>query len=177
MQHHLTSVQRALTHLGIAFGASVAATGANADAAGQDWKGYSAVGCLAQSDGANVRRSASGDSALANMGTSTVSVFCPVVRDVSAGGPNRVSAVAVRVRNRHATQALRCDFSARDINGATFAIRTASAPPGAGYMTLQLGPVNASNWGSYVLICQIPGRNPADNLVSYVVNYRVDEAD
>lgn len=174
MQRHLTFTQRALTHLGIALGASVVATGANA---AQDWKGYSAVGCLAQSDGANVRRSASGDSALANMGTSTVSVFCPVVRDVSAGGPNRVSAVAVRVRNRHATLALRCDFSARDINGATFAVRTASAPPGAGYMTLQLGPVNTSNWGSFVLICQIPGRNPADNLASYLVNYRVDEAD
>lgn len=177
MQRHLTSIQRALTHLGIALGASVAATGVHADAAGQDWKGYSAVGCLSTNDSANVRRSAGGDSAIANMGTSTISVFCPVVRDVSAGGPNRVSAVAVRVRNRHATLALRCDFSARDIDGKTFAVRTASAKPGAGYVTLQLGPVNASNWGSYVLICQIPGRNPADNLESYVVNYRVDEAE
>jgi hypothetical protein len=176
MQRHLTHVQRVLTHLGIALGASVAATGANADAAGQDWKGYSAVGCLATSDGANVRRSSAGDSAISNMGTSTISVFCPVVRDVSAGGPNRVSAVAVRVRNRHATQSLRCDFSVRDINGRTFAVDTASAPPGADYRVLQLGPLNASNWGSYVLICQIPGRNPADNFPSYIVNYRVDEA-
>ena len=52
---------------------------------------------------------------------------------------------------------------------------TRSAPAPFGDTFLQLGPVNANNWGSYVLSCELPGRNAADGLQSYIVNYRVDE--
>ena len=69
-----------------AVAASVSFSPAHADVAGQDWKGYAGVNCLSSNDSANVRRSAVNQIAFANHGTSTITVFCPVVRDVSAGG-------------------------------------------------------------------------------------------
>jgi hypothetical protein len=160
--------------LGAAALGALLAGNAHADAAGQDWKGYPGVNCLSQNDSDSVRRSAVAQTAFANMGTSAITVFCPVVRDVSAGGDNRVAAVAVRFRNRNSTAAGRCEFSSHDISGAKIDSKSAAAP--FGETTLELGPVNAHNWGSYVLSCQIPGRDRSTGLVSYIVNYRVDES-
>jgi hypothetical protein len=165
----LRAIGRACGALALCGAASIA----QADAAGQDWKGYAGVNCLAQSNNDPIRRSAVAQTAFANTGTSTITVFCPVVRDVASGGDNRVSAVAVRFRNRNSAVAGRCEFSSHDINGAKIDSKSAVAP--FGETTLQLGPVNAHNWGSYVLSCQIPGRDAATNLQSYIVNYRVDE--
>lgn len=148
-------------------------TPAHADVTGQDWKGYAGVNCLSQTNTQAVRRSAVNQAALANTGTSTVTVFCPVVRDVSAGGDLRVAAVAVRVRNRNSAVAGRCEFSSHDIAGLKIDSKSAVAP--FGETTLQLGPVDAGTWGSYVLSCQLPGRDAATGLQSYIVNYRVDE--
>ena len=147
---------------------------AHADADNQDWKGYAGVNCMAQSNNDSIRRSAVNQAAFANTGTSTITVFCPVVRDVAEGGDNRVSAVAVRFRNRNSAMTGRCEFSSHDINGLKIDSKSAVAP--FGETTLKLGPVNAHNWGSYVLSCQVPGRDAATNLQSYIVNYRVDEA-
>jgi hypothetical protein len=74
----------ALTAMALAAAASI--NPAHADVAGQDWKGYSGVNCLPQSNNDAIRRSAVNQSAFANTGTSTITVFCPVVRDESAGG-------------------------------------------------------------------------------------------
>lgn len=154
--------------------ATAAAVGpAHADVAGQDWKGYAGVNCLPQSPNDAIRRSAINQTAMANTGTSTITVFCPVVRDESAGGDNRVSAVALRFRNRNAGVSGRCEFASFNIDGLQIDAKSAVAP--FGETTLQLGPVNAHNWGSYVISCQVPGRDPATGLQSYIVNYRVDE--
>lgn len=157
----------------VAFAAAALISPAHADVAGQDWKGYAGVNCLPQSNNDAIRRSAIGQPALANAGTSAISVFCPVVRDESAGGDNRVTAVAVRFRNRNSTVSGSCEFSSFDQSGTKIDSKSAAAP--FGETTLQLGPLNAHNWGTYVLACQLPGRDPATNLQSYIVNYRVDE--
>ena len=161
--------------LGAAFVAGAASIGSTqaADPDGQDWKGYAGVNCLPQSNNDPVRRSAINQAAFANTGTSTLTVFCPVVRDEREGGDNRVAAVAVRFRNRNAAVAGRCEFSSHDINGMRIDSRSAVAP--FGETTLSMGPIDANNWGSYVLSCQLPGRDRATNLQSYIVNYRVDE--
>ena len=157
--------------LAIASAASIGT--AHADAPGQDWKGYAGVNCMAQSNTDPIRRSAVNQTAFANTGTSTITVFCPVVRDEAEGGDNRVSAVAVRFRNRNSAVTGRCEFSSHDISGLKIDSKSAVAP--FGETTLKLGPVNAHNFGSYVLSCQVPGRDAATNLQSYIVNYRVDE--
>ena len=84
-----------------------------------------------------------------------------------------MTAVAVRFRNRNSKVDGRCEFSSRDINGMTHDTKSVVAPFGEN--TLTMGPVNASNWGSYVLSCQLPGVDAATGLPSYIVNYRVDE--
>lgn len=165
-------IGRAAGALALAGAASIGP--AHGYSATQDWKGYAGVNCMGQTHNAAVRRSAVNQAALANTGTSTITVFCPVVRDVAEGGNNRVSAVAVRFRNRNATVNGRCEFSSHNINGIKIDSKSAVAP--FGETTLQLGPVDAHRWGSYVLTCQVPGRDPATNLQSYIVNYRVDEA-
>jgi hypothetical protein len=160
--------------LNLAVLATVTSIGpAQADVAGQDWKGYAGVNCMSSDNTAAIRRSAVLQTALANTGTSTITVFCPVVRDESVGGTNRVAAVAVRFRNRNASVTGRCEFSSHDQSGTKIASKSAAAP--FGETTLQLGPLNAHNWGSYVLSCQLPGRDPSTGLQSYIVNYRVDE--
>jgi hypothetical protein len=160
--------------LNLAVLATVTSIGpAQADVAGQDWKGYAGVNCMSSDNTAAIRRSAVLQTALANTGTSTITVFCPVVRDESVGGTNRVAAVAVRFRNRNASVMGRCEFSSHDQSGTKIASKSAAAP--FGETTLQLGPLNAHNWGSYVLSCQLPGRDPSTGLQSYIVNYRVDE--
>jgi hypothetical protein len=143
-----------------------------ADTPGRDWKGYAGVNCLPASPNHDIRRSAIGQIGFANHGTGTITVFCPVVRDVAEGGENRVAAVAVRMRNRSSVDG-RCEFSSRDINGMTHDTKSVVFPPGEFVKTM--GPINASNWGSYVLSCQLPGLHPTTKLPSYIVNYRVDE--
>ena len=160
-----------ITALPIALLAAVAPIG-TAHAV-QDWKGYAGVNCMSQDNTAPIRRSAVLQTALANTGTSTITVFCPVVRDEPVGGDNKVAAVAVRVRNRNSTVTGSCEFSSHDITGTR--IDSKSAPAPFGETTLQLGPVNAHNWGSYVLTCQLPGRDVASGLQSYIVNYRIEE--
>lgn len=143
-----------------------------AHAAG-DWKGYAGVNCLSQDDAASVRRSAVNQTALANTGTSAVTVFCPIVRDVEGKGEGRVIAVAVRFRNRNPGVSGSCEFSSHDQSGYKIATQTLPAP--FGEPTLSFGPMAAESWGSYVLTCLLPGRDPTSGLQSYIVNYRVDE--
>jgi hypothetical protein len=167
----IESLARACTLAAIAAAASIGA--ARAEEPGHDWKGYPGVNCIGQNQNDPLRRSAVAQTAISNTGTSPVTVFCPVVRDESAGGQTRIHEVAVRFRNRNSTASGRCELSSHDINGSKIATQTLVAP--FGETTLRFGPMNASNWGSYVLQCQIPGRDPATSLQSYVVNYRVDE--
>lgn len=168
--------------LGIVLSAAAAASAglfSAAPAAASDWKGYAGVNCLSQNNTDAVRRSAVGQPALANSGTSTLTVYCPVVRDVEVGGDNRVKAVAVRVRNRHSTGNITCEFSSFNQDGVKIDTKTGVLPPDPVDHDVEddirLGPLNAHNWGSYVLLCQLPGRHATNNLQSYLINYRVDE--
>jgi len=152
----------------------VALTAMAPAAQASDWKGYNGVGCLPTSENSDIRRSAAGVPSIANDGTTATTVYCPVVRDVSEGGKDRVAVVAVRFRNRNASSNGTCLFKSYDINGKLVDSNTANAPYGE--TVLQLGPVNANNWGSYVLQCQIPGKDAKTGLSSYLINYRVDES-
>lgn len=157
-----------------ALAAISAASAAHAGGApGRDWKGYAGVNCLPQSSNDPVRRSAVNQSALANTGTTSITVFCPIVRDEPVGGPARLAEVKLLMRNRHATVSGACELSAHDIDGFKTATQTAVVPPGGGLVVF--GPMNTTNWGSYALQCSLPGRDPATGLQSYIVNYRVDE--
>jgi hypothetical protein len=176
----MTSIHK--LRLNAAFAATLATMGIlvpTTASAATDWKGYSGLGCLSQNDSENVRRSAVNQPALANMGASTTTVYCPVVRDVAEGGPGKVAAVAVRVRNRHPTQLIRCEFGSHDQAGVKIDSQTGSAP--SGEHTIQLGPLDTHNWGHFSLLCQLPGESPENNLglpvglPSYIINYRVEE--
>ena len=161
--------------LGLATLASAVAFGpARADVDGQDWKGYPAVNCLSSSDNANILRSAKGQVGFGNQGPGTITVFCPVVRDVSEAGENRVTRVRVHFRNRNAKVDGRCEFSSRDSAGGTVDTKAVVAPFGEHELTIE-GPIAASAWGSYVLSCQLPGLDGDSGLPSYIVSYRVDE--
>lgn len=156
---------------------STVVTGAHADAPGQDWKGYAGVSCLPSSENADIRRGVSGSGpAFANMGARTTTAYCPIVRDVSEGGPNRLELVRVRVRDRHPQFNVRCQLRSHSINGTVVDFDETSTV-GTGIQTLSMGPLDANNWGSYTLICSLPGRGeqPDQHLPSYIINYRVDE--
>jgi hypothetical protein len=153
---------------------STVVTGAHAD----DWKGYAGVSCLPSSENADIRRSVSGlRPAFANMGARTTAALCPIVRDVSEGGPNRLELVRVRVRDRHPQFNVRCVLRSHSIDGAVVDLDEDSTV-GTGIQTLSMGPLDANNWGSYTLICSLPGRGeqPNQHLSSYIINYRVDES-
>ena len=167
INQRIRALCRASSALALAGAASIGAHAAT------DWKGYAGVNCMAQSNSDPMRRSAVNQTAFANTSTGLVTVFCPVVRDVWEGGDNRVSAVAVRFRNRNSAVTGRCEFSSHDQSGYKIATQTLAAP--FGETTLNFGPMAAESWGSYVLTCLLPGRDPASGLQSYIVNYRVDE--
>jgi hypothetical protein len=80
----------------------------------------------------------------------------------------------VHFRNRHATARGSCEFSVHDIDGFKVATKTVDAPPNMS-STLSFGSFDTTNWGSYVLQCLLPGRDPSTQLQSYIANYRVDE--
>ena len=123
---HIRALCRASSALALAGAASIGPAHA---VGGQDWKGYAGVNCIAQSNNDPLRRSAVNQTALANTGTSTITVFCPVVRDVAEGGDNRVSAVTVHMRNRNTAVSGRCEFSSHDINGLKIDSKSAVIPP------------------------------------------------
>jgi hypothetical protein len=178
MGHHekhlrLHTVHRAAKLACLVGVAAIGGGAAAADVAGRDWKGYAGVNCMTQEDVGLIRRSAENQIAFSNLGTSTLLVFCPVVRDDPGAGNPRVAGVAVRFRNRNAAVTGRCEFSSHDQNGLKIDTKSAVAP--FGETTLQLGPLNGASWGSYVLQCQLPGRDSVTGLPSYIVNYRVDE--
>jgi hypothetical protein len=158
----------AATAAGMGFGP------AHADEPGQDWKGYAGVNCLSSNDSANVRRSAVNQIGFANHGTSTITVFCPVVRDVSEASDLRVTRIRVHFRNRNSKVDGRCEFSSRDSLGMNVDSKSVAAPFGEHTLTIE-GPIKAETWGSYVLSCQLPGVDAETGLPSYIVNYRIDE--
>ncbi len=164
------SIDIARTAIGIAVLAAASFQPAHA-APEPNWAGYAGVNCVPSSSNHSVRRSVVGGQPIfGNQGSSTITVFCPVTRHVSEGGTNRVQLVRVRLRNRAAVST-RCEFRSHDISGNTVDVKSALFPTGE---TVQsMGPLNASNWGSYSLNCQLPGL--VGGLPSYIVNYRVDE--
>jgi hypothetical protein len=162
-----------LKSIGLTMALAIAVLGSNgaeADGAG-DWKGYPGSNCLAHSGANDVRRLTSGT--ISNWQNSRTTVHCPVVRDVAAGGNNRVWNVVVRGFNNHSTQGGNCRLIVRTLSGSVFAWQQASWPSGYGEFQLNLGPLNASNWGNYHLYCSLP---PAEGARKTAIrNYAVDE--
>jgi hypothetical protein len=152
--------------------AAIMAAASVGSAHAADWKGYAGVNCMSSDNTAEIRRSAAGQPAFANMGDTTFTAFCPVVRDDSVGGRSAATA-AVRYRNRNSEVAVSCQFKSFDINGTL--VDSASVAVPFGETTLSLGPVSAQNAGTYVLVCQLPGRDSSTHLPSYIIDYRVLE--
>jgi len=148
---------------------ALASGGAQADGAG-DWKGYPGSNCMASSGANDVRRLTSGT--LSNWQNKATIVHCPVVRDIASGGKKRVWNVAVRLFDNHPTQDGYCRLVVRTLQGNVHAWDHA-AWTGTGKKTLNLGPLDASNWGNYAIYCKLPPAKGARK--SFIRNYAVDE--
>lgn len=138
-----------------------------------DWKGYAGTVCHARSGSIDVRRS--GDGRLANFQNTPSTVYCPVVRDVAEGGNNRVMQARVRLFNNNSNVGGFCRLVSRNISGGTFAFDHFAWTPGIKNVTATLGPLNASNWGSYMIYCSIPGVDGARK--SFIRSVSLDERD
>jgi len=135
-----------------------------------DWKGYNGAYCKSANNSVDVRSSVSG---ISNWHTAATTVYCPVVRDIAEGGPNRVSA-AVRLFNNNQRTGGSCTLISRNINNRTTVDFDRETWP-AGYQdhTIRLGPVDANNWGSYMVYCTLPAREGARK--SFIRSVSVDE--
>jgi len=135
--------------------------------ASADWKGYAGANCMQQNQNVgNFRRTSYGyinDNADARM------VICPVVRDIAAGGDNRITAARVTLTS---TGNSYCRLYSRTRSGNYFATQFRNF--GAGDpVDVTFNNLDASNWGSYTISCRIPG---VDGITrSYVRSYAVDE--
>lgn len=143
---------------------------ADLDETNNDWKSYNGAFCSAGNNQLDVRVSVSG---IANWESSAVTVYCPVVRDVAKGGPNRVEA-AVRLFNNHSRQGGSCTLVSRDINNKyNVEFDRKSWPAGYKDQIIRLGPINSNNWGSYIIYCSLP---PAEGARKSVIrSVAVDE--
>ncbi|MDX1811123.1 MAG: hypothetical protein R3240_04195, partial [Gammaproteobacteria bacterium] len=117
-----------------------------------DWKGYAGSSCVPISDNADFTRTLGGAYRV-NSGASFVQ--CPIVRDFAAGKVGRVLRARVRLTDRNSTDSGYCTFRSRNINGGTFDSQTVRWT-GTGDKTITFGPIDASNWGSYMIRCRLP---------------------
>lgn len=157
----------------ITFGIVLIATSAMSSLAQADWKGYAGAYCQAHSGANDVRRIGTG--VIANFQATPTTIYCPVVRDVAAGGNNRVKLARVRLFNNNSTVGGYCRLVSRTISGGTFAFDHFSWTPGIKNVTATLGPLNASNWGSYSIYCRLPGVQGARK--SFIRSVSLDELD
>ncbi|MDH5545069.1 MAG: hypothetical protein OEZ43_05715 [Gammaproteobacteria bacterium] len=131
-------------------------------------KSYAGIACDATSNFSEVLKATNGN--IENRQTSSVTVICPIVRDVHATG-NRVKAV-VNVRNMHATGNIACWLWSRNQDGA-YVSQAYATTAGTGNTTLTLGYINGELTGDYFFRCNIPGRY--NNSSSLIRNYYVLE--
>ncbi len=157
----------------LTFGIILIATSAITGLAQADWKGYAGSYCQARSGANDVRRLGTG--VLANFQANPTTVHCPVVRDIAEGGPNRIKLARVRLFNNNANVGGFCRLVSRDINGNTVAFDHFSWTPGIKNVTASLGPLNANNFGSYSIYCNIPGADGARK--SFIKSVSLDELD
>ena len=127
---------------------------AQADPLGEDLKGYPGSDCLAQSQADDVRRTLNGS--VENYQNAATIVYCPVVRDVSDLGNNRVTGVRVYITDNHPADDVWCRLNVLNPDGSLFAWDIEFGA-GIGNQILNLGPIDASAFGNYVLSCGLPG--------------------
>ena len=110
---------------------------------------------------------------VANRNGSTSSAVCPLVR---ANGTAPWLAIAVFVRDRHATQEISCVAQARDLTGvAGSGWSETKSTSGEGDQTLVFGAPGAAlpPYGPYVVICSLPPM--VDNVPSYIASLALVE--
>lgn len=135
-----------------------------------DWKGYPGLNCMPSSGANDVRRSLSGS---ANWQDDPTIIYCPVVRDIAAGGADRIKKVNVRLFNNNGSKGGWCRLISRTISGATHDWEEKTWPAGYQDHTISLGPLNTSNWGNIALYCSMPGKEGARK--SFIKSYAVEE--
>jgi hypothetical protein len=105
---------------------------------------------------------------VANRNGSTSSAVCPLVRANGAAG---WWAIAVFVRDRHATQDITCVAQARELSGvAGSGWSDTQSTSGEGDQTLVFGAPGAAlpPFGPYVVTCSLPPM--VDNVPSYIAS-------
>jgi len=137
-----------------------------------DWKGYAGSSCIPISGNADFTRTLDGTYRV--NGSSRSFVQCPVVRDIETGAPGRVLRARIRLADWNTREDGYCTFRSRTISGAMHDSQTI-AWRGTGDKTLTFDLIDASNWGSYMIRCLIPGEQGTSNR-SYIRSYSVEEA-
>jgi hypothetical protein len=139
--------------------------------ASADWKGYAGAFCHGPNNNVDVRRSSTG---IANWGTGSTTVYCPIVRDVAAGGNNRLQQVAISLFNNNSTSGGCCTLISRTQSRSGIVDSDQQCwSAGFAHRTVRLGPVDANNWGNYLVYCRLPARQGARKSIIY--NVRADE--
>lgn len=152
----------------------LAGTGSVANA---EWSGYNGSSCKVGNSSASFYISPlRGD--FANSGVNDLTVFCPLVRDNEVGGSEKIREVRVNLRDRNDARDGYCRVVSREFNGSTHDIETKTWT-GTGNKIVRLGPIDASNFGSYHLVCRLPGRNGgvSSGVPSYIRSYALEEED
>lgn len=135
-----------------------------------DWKGYNGAFCKPSNSQLDVRSTLSG---IANWEDRAVTIYCPIVRDKAEGGPDNVN-VSVRLFNNNGSRGGYCTLVSRNINNAvTVDFDRRSWPGGYSNRTIRLGPVDANNWGSYMVYCRLPAAEGARK--SFIRSIAADE--
>jgi hypothetical protein len=110
-----------------------------------------------------------GGSLVANRNDGQSSAVCPLARN---NGTQGWSAIAVFVRDRHATQNISCVAQARDLTGvAGSGWSDTQSTSGEGDQVLVFGPPAAGAvppYGPYVVVCSLPPME--NNLPSYIAS-------
>jgi len=136
-----------------------------------DWKSYPGAFCQGPNSSTDLRRS--GNGSLSNWQRSPVTVHCPVLRDVQAGGSNRVKLVRISLFNNHRSVGGYCRLVSLNSSGSIIAWDQYNWRGGFRNVTASLGPLNAQSWGSYHIYCRLPGTDGARK--TFIRNVRVDE--
>jgi hypothetical protein len=168
-QHHTSGFESQHWFVKISLGILTAVAvclGGTSGALAQDAKTFPGTFCQASGSSQDMYYS---NSEIANRTAATQSVICPIVRDNVA---QPWQWLAVRVRDRHATQDITCVAYSQNLDGTTVWSQSRSSA-GEGFATLFFNVPLEQSFGTYTLLCQLPPMEA--NVPSYISTYAIQE--
>ena len=160
-------------HLAFAFGICASAMMSAPVFAAEDGKAYPGSACQRQFDNINAPVARTG-AIIFNNHTSSVKVFCPVVKDVEAG---RIKRAEVMIDDNHGSANIRCELFSfkRDGTVQQVSVRDSSGTT-VTPLALTFGAHGANPKGSYGLTCELPAGSGSGAIsASQIVGYTVVE--